>query len=128
MRTYACRGLRVLKRSVREGSGLRAISAEGARGLFDFLKMSQTPSIESKKSQDVTLDGFDGAIGIDNLNSLVLGSQFEIAVPHPVIEFQVLRFESTFVFGSRVIAVTRTSESNIRLDIEEKGYIGPIRT
>src|SRR5207253_7219218 len=106
-------------------SGLRAASGEGVQGFFDFLQTTRTPSIESKKRQDVAVDGLEGPIGINDLNTFILGSQFEIAVPDAVIEFQVLGLESTFVFSSRVIAGARPGESDLRLDIEEKRYIGP---
>src|SRR5439155_5913403 len=87
----------------------------------------QSPSVESKKGKEVAVHRFDRTIRVDELNALVFGCQFKVTVPNAIIKFELFRFEAAFIFDSTVIPRTRASQSDFRLDVEQKSQIGPIR-
>ena len=71
------------------------------------------------------MDGVDWPIRINDLNSLVLGSEFQVTIAHFVIEIQVLRFESSFIFPPLMITRPGSRQPDFRLDIQKECHIGP---
>src|SRR4029077_9905619 len=60
---------------------------------------------------------------VNQLNPLVLRGEFKVTVTNSVIEVEILRFKSSFIFRPRMVAGTSSSETDFRLDIEQKCHI-----
>ena len=73
------------------------------------------------------MHGFDGPVGVNELNAFILGSQLEVAIANTVIEFHIFRLESAFVLGFHVIARASAGEPDRRFDIEKKCRVRDIR-
>src|ERR1051326_7047501 len=72
------------------------------------------------------MNSFNWTIRINELNPVIAGGQFKVAVPNPVVELQILCFESSLIFRAGVISSTGPSPAGFRLDIEAKRQIPTI--
>src|SRR5689334_6516507 len=73
------------------------------------------------------MDVFNRTVRFNHLDALRLASrEVEITVTDALIKFHVLRFEATFVVCPLVISRTRSSQPDLRIDIEQYCCFGPI--